>query len=80
MPLNWSIKDIPQDVTHPIVTDPEEADPEEADPEEEDPYRVYRGGSWNLDPRFALAASRLGFTPRYRSGNIGFRLVEEADE
>jgi formylglycine-generating enzyme required for sulfatase activity len=35
--------------------------------------RVYRGGSWRLSASYCRAANRLGFTPGYRSSNLGFR-------
>ncbi len=37
--------------------------------------RVLRGGSWNNDAHLASTHFRNGFTPDYRSSNIGFRLV-----
>ena len=37
--------------------------------------RVLRGGSWSDDADLAPAASRVSFTPAYRGGNFGFRLV-----
>jgi formylglycine-generating enzyme required for sulfatase activity len=36
--------------------------------------RVIRGGSWRSYARRVRAASRLGCLPRYRDGNLGFRL------
>jgi formylglycine-generating enzyme required for sulfatase activity/uncharacterized caspase-like protein len=38
-------------------------------------YRVLRGGSWNLDPRFCRSALRFRDTPDYRYDFIGFRVV-----
>jgi formylglycine-generating enzyme required for sulfatase activity len=38
-------------------------------------YRVYRGGSWFIYPRFCRASSRSGNTPTFRSNNLGFRVV-----
>lgn len=37
--------------------------------------RVFRGGSWGLNPRFVRAAGRNGDTPDYRFDDIGFRLA-----
>jgi formylglycine-generating enzyme required for sulfatase activity len=39
------------------------------------PYRVYRGGSWFYDPRFARVANRLRRPPGYRNVYLGLRLV-----
>ena len=39
------------------------------------PFRVYRGGSWNFDPRLARVAYRGGSTPGSRFGSLGLRLV-----
>jgi formylglycine-generating enzyme required for sulfatase activity len=38
-------------------------------------YRMYRGGSWNLNARFCRSAYRSGDTPDYRYDFIGFRLA-----
>ena len=38
-------------------------------------YRVYRGGSWSSDARYARAAYRYAGTPGYRNFNSGFRLA-----
>ena len=37
--------------------------------------RVFRGGGWNDDPRFARSADRRGYAPGYRDGSPGFRLA-----
>ncbi len=37
-------------------------------------YRVYRGGSWNVNARSCRAASRYSHTPEYRGSYLGFRL------
>ena len=37
--------------------------------------RVFRGGSWNGEPRYARSASRDGLAPESRSGGLGFRLA-----
>jgi formylglycine-generating enzyme required for sulfatase activity len=37
-------------------------------------YRVYRGGGWFLDPRYARVAFRNGNDPSVRGGGLGFRL------
>ncbi|MBI1264225.1 MAG: SUMF1/EgtB/PvdO family nonheme iron enzyme [Alphaproteobacteria bacterium] len=37
--------------------------------------RVYRGGSWILDPQFLRSAFRLWFTPGNRDNFLGFRLA-----
>lgn len=37
--------------------------------------RVLRGGSFNLNEFNLRAAFRLGDSPDYRYGNLGFRLV-----
>ncbi len=39
------------------------------------PNRVYRGGSWNRDPRFARVAFRSRFNPGVRFDVFGLRLV-----
>jgi formylglycine-generating enzyme required for sulfatase activity len=38
-------------------------------------FRVYRGGSWNDDPRSARVANRRRSTPVFRYGDLGLRLV-----
>ncbi len=38
-------------------------------------YRVLRGGSWGSLPWYVRAAIRSGFTPGFRFGNSGFRVV-----
>ena len=37
--------------------------------------RVSRGGGWYFDASFCRAACRRGFTPDYRYGCLGFRVV-----
>ena len=37
--------------------------------------RVYRGGGWGSDPRFARVAARSGAAPGHRYINLGVRLV-----
>ena len=37
--------------------------------------RVYRGGSWDSDPRGVRAAFRSSFEPTFDTGRIGFRLA-----
>ena len=37
-------------------------------------YRVFRGGSWDLDSRYCRVSFRNYRTPGYRSRDIGFRL------
>jgi len=37
--------------------------------------RVYRGGSWNFDPRFLRAANRDRFWPEFTFSDLGFRLI-----
>ncbi len=41
-------------------------------------YRVLRGGSWYNNARHASVCNRYDFTPSYRYGNLGFRLVRSA--
>ena len=38
-------------------------------------YRVYRGGSWNFDPRVLRSANRIRNTPDIRINLLGFRLA-----
>ena len=38
-------------------------------------YRVYRGGGWGYEPRFARSALRIRFAPVIRFNNLGFRLA-----
>ena len=38
-------------------------------------FRVLRGGSWNSDPRFVRAATRLRHKPGSRTTYIGFRVA-----
>jgi formylglycine-generating enzyme required for sulfatase activity len=37
--------------------------------------RVYRGGSWADEPRYARSARRLGVKPDYRYNDLGFRVA-----
>jgi formylglycine-generating enzyme required for sulfatase activity len=37
--------------------------------------RVYRGGSWGDDPRYARSARRVGVKPDYRYYDLGFRVA-----
>ncbi|WP_417915307.1 formylglycine-generating enzyme family protein [Candidatus Electronema sp. JM] len=37
--------------------------------------RVIRGGGWGDSPKGVRAASRFRYTPDYRDGNLGFRLL-----
>ena len=43
--------------------------------ESEEPFRGIRGGSWELEPRFALFADRAGAAPGNRASSLGFRLA-----
>ena len=43
-------------------------------------FRVFRGGSWRLEPRHARAGSRSGFVAGFRSDTVGFRPVRTAPE
>ncbi|NUO02952.1 MAG: formylglycine-generating enzyme family protein, partial [Saprospiraceae bacterium] len=38
-------------------------------------YRVFRGGSWYVYPRYCRVAYRFGGTPDYRYSSVGFRLA-----
>ena len=38
-------------------------------------YRVFRGGSWNRNPRYARVANRSRYVPGRRYGNLGLRLA-----
>jgi formylglycine-generating enzyme required for sulfatase activity len=40
--------------------------------------RVYRGGSWGDDVRYARVAARGVDIPEYQGGNVGVRLVRTA--
>ncbi len=40
-------------------------------------YRVYRGGSWSLNPQFCRSAHRNGWLPDFRSSTLNFRLLRE---
>jgi formylglycine-generating enzyme required for sulfatase activity len=42
--------------------------------------RVNRGGSWYFDPQYARVAIRLSSASGFRDGDLGFRLVEEAED
>lgn len=44
-----------------------------------DPFRVNRGGSWQLSPRFCRAASRIGSNLALRDNSIGFRLAHSEE-
>jgi len=37
-------------------------------------FRVYRGGSWDVDARNCRSANRYGFSPGFRYYFLGFRL------
>ena len=39
--------------------------------------RVFRGGSWFNGPAYMRVAYRGGYTPVYRSVNVGFRLARQ---
>lgn len=41
-------------------------------------YRVCRGGSWNKVASYCSVAYRDSFSPYYRNGNLGFRVVRAA--
>jgi formylglycine-generating enzyme required for sulfatase activity len=41
-------------------------------------YRVYRGGSWNIDPQDARVARRSGDVPGLRLNRLGVRLLRTA--
>lgn len=38
-------------------------------------HRVYRGGSWQHYARYARVPARHGYSPDFRSFNLGFRLA-----
>lgn len=40
--------------------------------------RVYRGGSWYRDARYASVSSRSYYYPDYRGGNLGFRVCRSS--
>ncbi len=40
-------------------------------------YRVFRGGSWRIEPRFVRAASRSRNAPEVRDYFLGFRAARE---
>ena len=42
-------------------------------------YRVYRGGGWYLEARYARSAFRNGYSPDFRYSALGFRLVKEVE-
>ena len=41
--------------------------------------RVLRGGSWLGGPQYSRAALRFGFTPNFRAGDFGFRVVRNLE-
>ncbi|MDR1837187.1 MAG: formylglycine-generating enzyme family protein [Treponema sp.] len=41
-------------------------------------YRVMRGGSWSSSGQFLRSAGRGGITPSARDGDVGFRIVRNA--
>jgi formylglycine-generating enzyme required for sulfatase activity len=41
----------------------------------EGPNRVYRGSGWLIGGAYCQAANRIGYTPTFRSGYLGFRLA-----
>lgn len=42
---------------------------------ENSPYYVLRGGSWDFNAQFLRSAYRINYSPGFRYGGIGFRLV-----
>jgi formylglycine-generating enzyme required for sulfatase activity len=44
--------------------------------EKECTHRIGRGGAWAYKAANVIAAYRLGFSPEYKGGNLGFRLVQ----
>ncbi len=38
-------------------------------------YRVYRGGCWNNNAKGCHVSNRYSYSPSYRYGNLGFRVV-----
>jgi formylglycine-generating enzyme required for sulfatase activity len=38
-------------------------------------FRVYRGGSWGIDPQYARVADRYGDVPGNRRSILGVRLL-----
>ena len=38
-------------------------------------FRVDRGGSWGLDPRYCRSALRNDFSPSFRFSDLGFRVA-----
>jgi formylglycine-generating enzyme required for sulfatase activity len=42
-------------------------------------YRVLRGGSWNINPRFLRSAFRYWGGPDIRNNNLGFRVARTLD-
>jgi len=42
-------------------------------------YRVIRGGSWYVKPRYVRSAYRLWSEPGYRDFRRGFRLAQDLD-
>ncbi len=41
--------------------------------------RVYRGGSWNFNPRYLRSADRNRYDPDIRINNLGFRVARTLD-
>ncbi|QEH38792.1 Serine/threonine-protein kinase pkn1 [Aquisphaera giovannonii] len=56
----------------------EHAAPDDPAGPSEAPRRVYRGGSWADDPRYARSARRVGVKPDYRCYDLGFRVARVA--
>ena len=41
--------------------------------------RMLRGGSWLSGPQYGRVGLRFGFTPNFRAGDFGFRVVRESN-
>lgn len=41
--------------------------------------RILRGGSWLSGPQYSRATLRFGFTPKFRAGDFGLRVVRMLD-
>jgi len=39
--------------------------------------RILRGGSWQSGPQYSRASLRFGFSPQFRAGDFGFRVVRD---